>query len=104
MSQIHNNLWAPPRLSMRMVTNMTLKHLTPAVMSQLAGGLPAAPAAASAAVAPATTTAAPMVAVAASAPVSVAAPAPVATSPAPAAPAEAAEAAKPVRMYRGRPY
>lgn len=75
--------------STRMVTNMTLKHLTPAVIESLAtaarGGLPAP------------TPVAP-------APVAVAA-APVAAAPqAPVAEAAPAEAPKVVRMYRGRPY
>ncbi len=90
--------------STRMVTNMTLKHLTPAVIEELAtaarGGKPApvaAPAPAPAAVAPTPKTAT------AAAPV----PAPAVAVPAEpalaAAPADAAPAPK-VRMYRGRPY
>ena len=80
--------------STRMVTNMTLKHLTPAVIESLAtaarGGLPApAPAPAPAPVAPAP----------ASTPAPAVTPAPV-PEPAAAAPAEP----KVVRMYRGRPY
>lgn len=81
--------------STRMVTNMTLKHLTPAVISELEsqarGGVPA-----------------PSVPVPAKAvaPVSAISPAPVASAPqpGPVSAATGADAAKPVRMYRGRAY
>lgn len=79
--------------STRMVTNMTIKHLTPELMAQLEGVARAAtPGAAAVAPKPA--------------PVPVAvAPAPVAAAPAPVAAEPAvADAARPVRMYRGRPY
>lgn len=87
--------------STRMVTNMTMKHLTPELMAQLEtaarGGLPA----------PATVAPAPVVAAAKNpvpaAPVVQAAPVSV-SAPAPAEAAVAAEPARPVRMYRGRPY
>jgi hypothetical protein len=86
--------------STRMVTNMTLKHLTPAM---LAGLESTARAAAPAGGAPAPTTNA------APAPSTVrypAVPPPAAAKPAvEAGPAQADEApARPVRMYRGRPY
>lgn len=88
--------------STRMVTNMTMKHLTPEVMAALEGvargGLPApaapvpAPAAASSTVRPPGSPAAPVIAPA-PAPAALATEAPAATEP-----------AKAVRMYRGRPY
>ncbi len=74
--------------STRMVTNMTMKHLTPALMAQLA------------AAANGRAASAPEAAVAPPVPAPVAAPAPVAV-----AVAEApVEAGKVVRMYRGRAY
>jgi len=76
--------------STRMVTNMTLKHLTPAVIESLGAG-----AATPAPVAPAAPPASPVAAVASPAP---AAAAPVAE------PVETPKPAKPVRLYRGRPY
>jgi hypothetical protein len=84
--------------STRMVTNMTLKHLTPDVVAKLdtaaRGGAPAPSAAPSASKS----------ASAASAPAPIPAPTVVeATAPEPAL-APAAEPAKAVRMYRGRPY
>lgn len=91
--------------STRMVTNMALKHLTPAALAEMAAdGSAAAPAPAAAM--PRVPTgntatpfsAAPFPAVAAAAP----APAPEA-APAP-APAAAPEPGKLVRMFRGRPY
>lgn len=89
--------------STRMVTNMALKHLTPAALAELsvAGAAPAAaPAVAAprmaAPAAPTPFSAAPFPTVAvAAAPEP--APAPVAAAPAP-------EAPKAVRMFRGRPY
>lgn len=85
--------------STRMVTNMTIKHLTPEFMAQLEsaarGGLPAVATTPSPAPAPVAKASGSTAAPFAAAPVPVAAPAPVAV---------AAEPAKPVRMYRGRPY
>lgn len=87
--------------STRMVTNMTIKHLTPNVIAELAktakGSFPS-PAPAATAVASTPASAAkpePALATAAAAP---AAPAPVAEVPAEGAPKA------PVRMYRGRAY
>ena len=71
--------------STRMVTNMTMKHLTTEMLEQLG------------AVAPSAKPAAPAVA---AAPVKTPTAAPFPT----AAPATAAEPAKPVRLYRGRAY
>lgn len=103
--------------STRMVTNMTLKHLTPAVVASLAaaarGGL-AVPAPAAVSVSPASTAPAASAAPFAPTPTSSAvrypgpgaAPAAVASA-AVATPAAAAAPASPtksVRMYRGRPY
>jgi hypothetical protein len=83
--------------STRMVTNMTMKHLTPAVVAGLEaaarGGLPAAPAPVAPPSAPAPAVSTPPAA----------APAVTAASPVAAA-AVAGDAAKPVRMYRGRAY
>jgi len=72
--------------STRMVTNMALKHITPAVLAELASSsaAPAVPAPSKAPVAAASVPAAP-----------------VAPVPAPAAPVEAP---KPVRMFRGHAY
>ncbi|MCU0794002.1 MAG: hypothetical protein MUE42_14385 [Opitutaceae bacterium] len=83
--------------STRMVTNMTIKHITPAILAQLAGSTPqiarTQPSAASPAPAPAAVPAAPAPVVAP------------ALAPASAASVESpAEPAKPVRMYRGRAY
>lgn len=96
--------------STRMVTNMTLKHLTPELVAQLeaaaTGGVPravVAPAAAPAAASrPPMPVAASPVHTATPFPAAVpaVAPAPVAVEAAPAAPAEPVK----VRMYRGRPY
>lgn len=87
--------------STRMVTNMALKHLTPAALAEFSSESPA-PAPAPAAVAPRSptgSTATPFSA--APFPVST----PVAAAPAPEpAPAAAPEAHKPVRMFRGRAY
>lgn len=89
--------------STRMVTNMTLKHLTPAVIATLEaaarGGAPA-PVAATAA-APAS---APVAAPVATVPAGARAPGAPAPAAAPAEAAAAADAGKPVRMYRGRAY
>lgn len=78
--------------STRMVTNMALKHLTPAALAELSAAFaPAAPAPAPAAT---SVSASPFLH-----------PAPAAPAPAAAPVAEAAaEAAKPVRMFRGRAY
>lgn len=79
--------------STRMVSNMTIKHLTPDLLATLEatarGAVPAAAIPAAAAPAPVP---APVAAPVAAAP----APIPVAAAP--------AEPAKPVRLYRGRPY
>lgn len=99
--------------STRMVTNMTMKHLTPELIAQLeaaaTGGL-SRPALATPAAAPAGASRPPMQVAAApvhtaspfpaAAPAVAVAPAPVAVEAPPAAPAEPAK----VRMYRGRPY
>ncbi len=81
--------------STRMVTNMTLKHLTPAVIAELEapGRGVQAPAASSAALKPA-------------APIVSGSPSPAEPAPAPVVPSGAApmDGAKPVRMYRGRAY
>lgn len=83
--------------STRMVTNMALKHLTPAALAELA---PVAAMAATPAAAIKAATATPFSA----APFPVAAPViEPAAAPAPAA-AAASEAHKPVRMFRGRAY
>ncbi|MDF3059054.1 MAG: hypothetical protein K0R17_3269 [Rariglobus sp.] len=82
--------------STRMVTNMALKHLTPAALAEMASDVPA-PAVAAARV-PTGATATPFSA----APFP---PAVIAAEPAPAAaPAPAPEPHKIVRMFRGRPY
>lgn len=82
--------------STRMVTNMTLKHLTPAVMAELeAPGRVAQAAAASVA------SIKPSAPIVASPPPSAAEPA---SAPAVAPGAVSVESAKPVRMYRGRAY
>jgi hypothetical protein len=91
--------------STRMVTNMTMKHLTPEIISGLElaarGGAPAPVAVA----APAASAAAPV-----ASPSTIRYPVPPAPSPSPAPVAAAVEAAgaadasKPVRMYRGRAY
>jgi hypothetical protein len=106
--------------STRMVTNMTIKHLTPAVLAQLEGIARAAvPGAVPPPVAPPAPLPAPRMqtqvpfpsaapapvaapAVAA-APIAVAKPAVVAPAPEPVAETATKEPAK-VRMYRGRPY
>jgi hypothetical protein len=83
--------------STRMVTNMALKHLTPAALAELAPTAAQAPAPAPiAARAPTATpfSAAPF-------PVAAVAPEPAAVVP---APAPAPEVHKPVRMFRGRAY
>jgi hypothetical protein len=101
--------------STRMVTNMTMKHLTPAIVSELetsarggfaasartGGGASQSPAATAAASLPPRFSAPPMPGVVA------AASAPVPAPPAPSAVADAipgADVSKPVRMYRGRAY
>jgi hypothetical protein len=91
--------------STRMVTNMTMKHLTPEIIAKLEatarGAVPgSAPAGASAAPFAAPTSAPSF---GTRPPIPVAAPAP-APAPVPAPALAAAEPAKPVRMYRGRPY
>ena len=86
--------------STRMVTNMALKHLTPAAMAELTSSTAPAAAPAPAPVAAKTATATPFSAV----PFPVTAVVePAAVVPAP-APAAAPEVNKPVRMFRGRPY
>jgi hypothetical protein len=87
--------------STRMVTNMALKHLTPAALAELGSQSPvaAAPAVAAARL-PTGSTATPFSAPPFP-PAPAAAPEPVAAAPAPAA---APEAHKPVRMFRGRAY
>jgi hypothetical protein len=91
--------------STRMVTNMALKHLTPAALAELEPGSVAAPAVVAAPVARmgSSTTATPF----SNSPFQQAAPAPAPApvpEPAAAAPAPAAAPAKPVRMFRGRAY
>jgi hypothetical protein len=93
--------------STRMVTNMALKHLTPAALAEFeaATAVPAvaAPVAPVAARPPSSPTATPF----SNSPFTAAAPAPAAPAPAVAPPPEAAPAAsvhKTVRMFRGRPY
>lgn len=80
--------------STRMVTNMTMKHLTPEIVSGLGTAARGAAPAPVAAVSVSPQQPAPV----AVAPVSEASPLAVAAAPAP------AESAKPVRMYRGRAY
>lgn len=82
--------------STRMVTNMTIKHLTPDVIATLETTARGATGGAPAAVAPAPRAVTPVIA-----PVAAPATAPVAPEPVAAAPAEPA---KPVRFYRGRAY
>lgn len=97
--------------STRMVTNMTLKHLTPAVLGALAPVVPAAAPAQAPAPTPAPVptpapTPAPAKSILTRNPFR-SAPAEPAPAPEPepvAAPAPSVEPAKPVRMYRGRPY
>lgn len=84
--------------STRMVTNMALKHLTPAALAELS---PLAPAPVSEAPrVPTGATATPFSA----APFPPAAAAPAVPAPAPEPAAAAPEAQKAVRMFRGRPY
>lgn len=85
--------------STRMVTNMALKHLTPAALAELSSPqvAPVPAVAAGMARTPAGSTATPFSAP----PFPVATPEPVAVA---VAPVTAPEAAKPVRMFRGRPY
>ena len=84
--------------STRMVTNMTIKHLTPELLAQLEAIASGVPPAAAGAPAPVPASATPPAAKSV-------APFPVPVAP-PAVPvmAAAAEPAKPVRMYRGRAY
>ncbi len=93
--------------STRMVTNMTIKHLTPAVMEQLAATAKGAFAAPSPTVipapVPAVTPASPAAKVSINAPVLPSVPAP-APAPAPASVATGEQPKAPVRMYRGRAY
>ena len=93
--------------STRMVTNMALKHLTPAALSEFDSATAVPTAAPAAAPAPAarmgsSTTATPFSNTPFQAPAA-AAPAP-APEPAPAPAPEAAPVHKTVRMFRGRPY
>lgn len=88
--------------STRMVTNMTMKHLTPELIAKLeATARAAVPGSA-----PAVVSAAPFAAPTgkSAAPFATPAAAPVSAAPAPAPAVAVAQPAKPVRMYRGRPY